>query len=89
MEITKAVIKAVKILFVMLKSAWDALYTVVWGMVSFFLLAGLIIYFKADPAPVITLLQINAWLMQHWEYLMAVLFIYFIFSNYNDLKGKN
>lgn len=72
----------------LLKSFWDATVFAAWGISTFFLLAGLITYFKADASLVITLLQLTSFCMKYWLVFWVVAFIAYSWSGIsNKLKS--
>ena len=71
------------------KAIWGATVQTAWGMATFFLLAALIGYYKADASSIEGLFVIIRALMDNWQVVFAVLFAFEILSNIKDIKEKD
>lgn len=75
------------ILLATLKSIWDAIIGVVWGISGIFLLIGLIGYFKAIPdQSIISLLESISVISSHWKECFIILLLWYLFINLKERK---
>jgi hypothetical protein len=58
------------------KAFFSAVVQIAWGIASFFLMMGLLTYYKADPSAIANLIPIVSFIQQNWLYFFWVLAIY-------------
>jgi hypothetical protein len=58
------------------KAFFSAIVQIAWGIASFFLMMGLLTYYKADPSAIANLIPIVSFIQQNWLYFFWVLAIY-------------
>lgn len=76
------------IILATLKSFWDAIMGVVWGLGGIFLLIGLIGYFKVIPdQSMISLLETISLISAYWKWCFVVLFFWYLFVNLKERKA--
>ncbi len=49
-----------------IKALWNAVVAIVWGLASFFLLAGLLVYFKQDTEAIQSILALVPIITKYW-----------------------
>jgi len=72
-----------------IKALFNAITTLVWGYASFFLLAGLIAYFKQDASAIQTLLLTVPIIFKYWLVFFSAIFIYEVLYFYKELIPKD
>jgi hypothetical protein len=82
-------VKVLALVLSVIKALWQAFTTIVWGLASFFLLAGLLVYFKQDPSAIQSILLLVPIFTKNWLLFFAAIFIYEVLYLYKDLIPKD
>lgn len=67
-----------------IKAFFSAVVQLAWAMATFFLLAGLIGYFKVDASSITTLLSLVQFIMERWGFFFFVIFAWEFFMNFKE-----
>jgi Zn-dependent protease with chaperone function len=80
------VLMLLNILLSACKAIWSAATSVIWGLAGAFLLTGLVVYFKQDPAIIAGIFKIIGLLVEYWIYIFIVLLIYEGLVSYKEVS---
>jgi hypothetical protein len=72
-----------------IKALWNAVVAIVWGLASFFLLAGLLVYFKQDTEAIQSILALVPIITKYWLVFFSAIFIYEVLYSYKELIPKD
>jgi len=72
-------------LLTLCKSFWSATVQTAWGIATFFILAAVTSYYKSDTTLITGLFHIINVLMQNWQLVFCILFIFEVITNFNEL----
>jgi len=78
--------KITYLVFSCAKSFWDATVQIMWGMVTFFLLAALIEYYNIDASILQGLFMMVKTLIANWQIVWGVLFIFYFLINHKEIN---
>lgn len=67
-----------------IKAFFSAVVQVAWGIATFFLLAGLMVYFKQDTSLITTLLKLVLFIQQNWLWFFWAIGIFDFIINLKD-----
>ena len=67
------------------KSFWGATVSTAWGMATFLLLAALLGYYELDGSTLTGLFTIIGTLMENWQLVWGMLFLFELFTNFKEL----
>ena len=68
------------------KALWTSAVSVIWGITGAFLLTGLVVYFKQDPAMIAGIFKIIGLMVEYWVYILVVLFLYELLVSYKEIS---
>jgi len=81
---TNAGHKLLGFVLAMFKAFWSAVVQVAWGIATFFLLIGLLGYFKVDPSALTTLFKLVEFVQKNWGLFFIVIFLWEFITNYKE-----
>lgn len=78
----------IKIIITLTVGFFHAAMELVWSFAGFFLLAGLMIYFKSSTSTIETLINIVKIIQNYWGYFFAIFWAYYSYIAYEKMKYK-
>lgn len=79
---------AIRIVVTLILGFFYAVVDLVWALAGFFLLAGLLVYFKTDTSSVQPFFYFINIIKDYWGYFFTVLWAYKAYIVYNNIEEK-